>query len=150
MDYDYMNLPEGLKPSEMLEYLINEHKNNSKKISEIIPDGNVKEFVKNKDNMDFLQKDFFAKIFRVPHSVFRRRDESSVLRPKKQVNYDNVDYGDRIGSGNSNAKLNELDVMHIKDLMRKGLSDVQICDRYPVSVATISSIRKGKSWKHVK
>ena len=51
------------------------------------------------------------------------------------------------GSSNGNSKLTEADVLAIRSSTEKG---VVLAARYGVSGTTISSLRKGKGWPHLK
>lgn len=53
------------------------------------------------------------------------------------------------GSNNYQAKINEDDVYVIWDLLKKGLSQQKIADKYNVSRGCIKQIKERKSWKHV-
>jgi DNA-binding CsgD family transcriptional regulator len=54
-----------------------------------------------------------------------------------------------LGSLRPFAKLIEEDVVTIKRLMMRGLSDQEISEKVNTVTATISKIRQGKRWKHV-
>ena len=50
------------------------------------------------------------------------------------------------GEANNHAKLTEQDVLAI----RRSTDPVQVvADRYGVSIGTVSSVRLGRTWKHV-
>lgn len=53
------------------------------------------------------------------------------------------------GEKNPRAKLNENNVHEIKNLISKGLSNIDIAKLYKVGRAAINNIRLGKTWKHV-
>jgi len=54
------------------------------------------------------------------------------------------------GSGNGNAKLNELDVINIRKLIHsESKSNIELAILYNVSTQTISHIRNYRSWKHI-
>jgi len=51
---------------------------------------------------------------------------------------------------NYNTKLNEAQVLEIRDLAAKGLSQRDIAERFDVEHTTIHHILTGRTWKHVK
>lgn len=53
------------------------------------------------------------------------------------------------GSKNHRAKLNETDVIEIKKLINKNLSNKEISKIYNIHAGTISQIKCNKIWKHV-
>ena len=54
------------------------------------------------------------------------------------------------GEGNGNARLSESDVIEIKALLQEGdLSHREIAARFGVARSSISSINRGRVWKHV-
>lgn len=55
----------------------------------------------------------------------------------------------RKGSQNCFAKLNEQDVIEIRNLIIEGVSDRAISKQYNVTPNNISHIRKGDTWSHV-
>lgn len=55
-------------------------------------------------------------------------------------------YGDKVHT----AKLNEVKVRKIKNLIEKGLGNTEIAKSFDVSHSMIYYIRNGKSWQHVK
>lgn len=55
----------------------------------------------------------------------------------------------KLGSMNGAAKLNEDQVVEIKELLSEGTSGTEIAKMYGVSKDTISMIKTGKTWKHV-
>ena len=57
-------------------------------------------------------------------------------RPRRQRNY--------------NTKLNETQVLEIRDLADKGFSQRDIAKRFDVDHVTIHHILTGRTWKHVK
>lgn len=57
--------------------------------------------------------------------------------------------GRMLGSRNSNAVLEERDVLEIRRLLAKGEPSVQLAKRYGVSKYCISDIKRRKRWKHV-
>jgi hypothetical protein len=58
--------------------------------------------------------------------------------------------GRHTGSKNLQAKLTEPDVVRIKKMLEAGFTGVQIANEYKVTTATISGIRVGKTWTHVR
>jgi len=54
-----------------------------------------------------------------------------------------------LGSKHGNAKLNEEQVMEIKDKIKNGISLIELSKIYNVSPENISSIKRGKTWKHI-
>jgi len=54
-----------------------------------------------------------------------------------------------IGAKNGNSKLDDKIVTQIKELLRSGITQVAIADKYGISQATVSDIKKGKIWSHV-
>lgn len=63
---------------------------------------------------------------------------------------DNVkDRPNPIGEKNSQAKLTENDVKEIIKLLKNNVSLSKIGEKYNVSKSTISSIKRGKTWKHI-
>jgi len=55
----------------------------------------------------------------------------------------------QMGEGNSAAKLKESDVLTIYELLKNGVSVGVIAKKYNVNHSNISSIKAGKSWKHL-
>lgn len=53
------------------------------------------------------------------------------------------------GSGHATAKLNEELVSQVKGLLRAGVSGVEIAARLGINASTVSSIKRGRTWKHV-
>lgn len=53
------------------------------------------------------------------------------------------------GSDNMTAKLNELDVVEITNLINSGFSNREIAARYNVTHENIQHIRKGHTWSHI-
>ncbi|MEK4108151.1 HNH endonuclease [Paenibacillus sp. FSL R10-2791] len=53
------------------------------------------------------------------------------------------------GSQSGNSKLTEIEILEIKRMISKGISDREVAKKFPVSHHTIYEIRKGKTWKHV-
>ena len=53
------------------------------------------------------------------------------------------------GSGNSCAKLNDSDVLAIYQMLKSGCTVGDIARQYNVNHSNISSIKSGKSWKHL-
>lgn len=53
------------------------------------------------------------------------------------------------GSGNGNAKLSEADVDNIRKLIKEGLKNKDIAEKYNVSPSLIEKIKYGVRWKHV-
>ena len=47
------------------------------------------------------------------------------------------------------AKLNELDVVEIANLIKSGFSNREIAARYNVTHENIQHIRKGHTWSHI-
>lgn len=56
----------------------------------------------------------------------------------------------KLGEENGSAKLQEVDVRSIRRLLVKGLTQQEIADRFGVTQRTISDIKLGKKWGHVK
>ncbi len=56
----------------------------------------------------------------------------------------------RKGSARGNAKLNEALVLQLKIRMRDGATNKAIADEHGLHVNTVSRIRNGYAWKHVK
>lgn len=54
------------------------------------------------------------------------------------------------GSGNSNAKLSECDVIDIKQMLQDLIDVKTIGDKYNVHPNTIRAIRSGRLWKHIR
>lgn len=54
------------------------------------------------------------------------------------------------GEKNGNAKLNEENIREIRTLLQTGLSGSEIARRFSVSPMTISFIKTGNRWSHVK
>lgn len=52
------------------------------------------------------------------------------------------------GESNGSAKLTEWQVKEIKNAV--GISGIELARHYKVSRPTISSIRNGRTWRHVK
>lgn len=53
------------------------------------------------------------------------------------------------GSGKTLAKLTEADVLEIQEAFEQGVKDYVLAEKYGVTSGVISSIRLGKTWKHV-
>lgn len=58
--------------------------------------------------------------------------------------------GKGVGSNSANAKLNEEQVLYIKRLLSEGVSGAEIARQFNVTSNTISKIKRGKAWTHVK
>jgi len=56
---------------------------------------------------------------------------------------------DRKGSKNGRAKLKEEDIPNIRNLIKYGLSNIEISKIFNVSKYTIKAIRLNKNWKHI-
>lgn len=56
----------------------------------------------------------------------------------------------KLGEENGSAKLREVDVRSIRRLLAQGLTQQSIADRFDVTQRTISDIKLGKKWGHVK
>jgi predicted XRE-type DNA-binding protein len=54
------------------------------------------------------------------------------------------------GSMNGRSKLSETQVVEIKQLLRKGISQSKIAERFGVSQNAISHIKTGKNWRYLK
>lgn len=54
-----------------------------------------------------------------------------------------------IGSKNNSAKINEYDVLEIRNMRSQKISYKEISDRYGLSVVTIKNICSNRTWKHV-
>ena len=54
------------------------------------------------------------------------------------------------GSKSKNAKLDEQKVLEIKKMIRNGVSPRIISEKYSVSIPTISGIKAGRTWNHVR
>lgn len=67
---------------------------------------------------------------------------------KKNISISNK--GKQIGSKNSQSKLKEKDVIEIKKMLKNGKSNREIGNIYNVDPSHIWSIKKGKSWSHIK
>lgn len=57
--------------------------------------------------------------------------------------------GNPIGENNGNSRLSENNILNIKKLIKKGLSNKKIADMYNVSDSMISRIKLGKNWSHI-
>lgn len=55
-----------------------------------------------------------------------------------------------LGSRNGISKLKEKDIPIIRDLIKKGFSDIQIGKIFNINRQTIRDIRLNKTWKHIK
>lgn len=55
----------------------------------------------------------------------------------------------KVGSLSNKAKLNEVQVIEIRELLREGFGVQAIADHYAVDNGTISAIKLGKTWKHL-
>lgn len=53
------------------------------------------------------------------------------------------------GSNHYRAKLNELLVIEIKQMLKQGISEKYIASKYGVKQATINDIKHKRTWKHV-
>ena len=53
------------------------------------------------------------------------------------------------GEGHRDAKLTEAQVLEIYALLRSGIPNQEIADKYGVKRPTISNIRSGRKWKHL-
>lgn len=57
----------------------------------------------------------------------------------------------RTGEGNPYAKLTESQAKEIKNLaLKTDLSNMEIAKKFPVTHSTVSNIKNGKSWSHIK
>jgi hypothetical protein len=59
-------------------------------------------------------------------------------------------FRDARGSNNGNNKLTEKIVLRIKKLLRSDMRGIDIARQFDVTKTTISRIKLGKNWKHVK
>ena len=57
---------------------------------------------------------------------------------------------DRKGSARPNAKLNEETVLVLKKRMRDGARNKDLAEEYGLHINTLSKIRNGYLWKHVR
>ena len=57
----------------------------------------------------------------------------------------NIAKGERVGR----SKLNEKNVLVIKEMLRNGVRQRIIANKFGVSQLTISAIKTGKSWVHI-
>ena len=57
--------------------------------------------------------------------------------------------GSQQGEGNPSAVLTEKDVIRIRKLVAKGITDMAIAREYVIGRTTVQSIRRGKTWKHL-
>ena len=57
--------------------------------------------------------------------------------------------GNAVGSQNGNSKLTEDDVAQIVELLRKGMDNTSIAERFPITHSMVSLIRLGKMWRPV-
>jgi group I intron endonuclease len=53
------------------------------------------------------------------------------------------------GSNNPKSKLNERDVVEIKQLLKSGIRQKEIANAYGVTISVISKIKSGEIWKHI-
>lgn len=53
------------------------------------------------------------------------------------------------GQNNGNAKLNDVDVLRIKQLLNDGVKVKDIAKEYNISLAPIYNIKNGKTWLHI-
>lgn len=53
------------------------------------------------------------------------------------------------GENNNSAKLKEIDIVDIRNLIKDGLTDKYIAELYNVSRSNITMIRLRRSWKHI-
>lgn len=76
-----------------------------------------------------------------PHQsgLFLTKDQMERPPPKKKV-----------GSANHQSKLSERKVMRILAELKAGLKQRDIASRYGISTYTVSLIKKGEAWAHVK
>lgn len=56
---------------------------------------------------------------------------------------------DSVGGANGNAKLCDLDIPRIRDMIACGETNIDIGQWFNVHHATISNIRVGKNWNHI-
>jgi predicted XRE-type DNA-binding protein len=54
-----------------------------------------------------------------------------------------------IGARNGNSKLDNKIVRQIKEMLRKGATQVAIADKFGISQANVSDIKRGRIWSHV-
>jgi len=54
------------------------------------------------------------------------------------------------GSAQKDAKLNELDIPVIRQMLKEGVSGYAISKKYKVSESAIRFIKQNRTWKHVK
>jgi group I intron endonuclease len=79
-------------------------------------------------------------------------DVSEETRKKISENHKRYskEFGDaQRGSKNPSAKLNEKDVMKIKQMILQGIKDKEIANKFNVSRPTITYIRLGKTWTQI-
>mgnify|MGYP002144358158 FL=1 len=56
---------------------------------------------------------------------------------------------DTKGAQNGHAKLTEADVLQIRDLYSKGLTQVELSEMFGLALGYTSYVTKGKSWGHI-
>ena len=101
----------------------------------------------------YLTKDI-ARIFGVSYSCIRRHlGALGVLQryPKKwsekRKSYQKQKH--TVGSSNHNSKLTDDKIREIKKMLNEGHKQIDIGKQFGVEQTTISSIKMGRSWKHV-
>lgn len=53
------------------------------------------------------------------------------------------------GSNRPASKLTENDVLEIRTLLTNGMKQIDIVNKYNISIGTVSQIKSKKSWKHI-
>lgn len=89
-----------------------------------------------------------SKLYGIPNTTINRRYRQGV-RGEELINPANRNKK-RVGSKQATSKLDEEKVTIIKEALRKGESGQSLANKYGVSQPTISDIRRGKTWAHVK
>jgi len=142
-DYFYIDLwKNGEYKNKQVHILVYETHNNYK----LKPDECVHHINEDKENNIFEN---LEKMPKSEHLSFHHKGKiiSEEIRNKISEKMK----GKYIGSNSPNSKLTEEQVIQIKILLKEGkLSQQEIADMFKVSQMTISKIKTGKIWSHVK
>jgi len=78
------------------------------------------------------------------------RDNLRWITHQENVNHRLLHGTERFGSRNNQAKLNERNVIKIRSLCQRGLTQDKIASQFGVKRQTISDVLRRKNWGHVK
>ena len=72
-----------------------------------------------------------------------------IKRSKKLSGENNPMYNKAKGSGNPNAKLEEKQVIEIKKMIKNGIEDKIIIEKYKLNISQFQKIKHNRTWKHI-